>query len=90
MTITYEVKAQFDVEALSGYAEIRERFEQSFQDFVSHKKLLAAQAVLRDEIQSANIANNSDFIKAVAARVDEESIIEKRYIFLSLNSEALV
>jgi hypothetical protein len=33
---------------------------------------------------------NPDFIQAIANRVDDEAILEKRYVFLSVNPKALV
>ncbi|HEY9744949.1 MAG TPA: hypothetical protein V6C99_01890 [Oculatellaceae cyanobacterium] len=91
MAITYEtLNTQFEVESMPNYAEIRDRFEQGFEEFVSAKKLAAVKAILPEEIPSETLVCNEDFIQAIAKRVDDEAILEKRYIFISVNPKALI
>lgn len=91
MTTMFETRTQFDVEAMPGYADIRARFEQNFQNFVDAKKLQAVHAVLKEEFTGTEkIVKNPDFIQAIANRVDDEALLEKRYIFISVNPQALI
>ena len=91
MTITYEtLNTRFEVESMSDYDEIRARFEQGFSGFVSAKKLAAVQDIVSEEITSETLVNNPDFIQAIANRVDDEALLEKRYVFISVNPKVLV
>lgn len=91
MAITYEtLTKRFEVESMSNYEEIRARFEQGFSGFVTAKKLEAVKAILPEEITHETLVKNPDFIQAIANRVDDEAMLEKRYIFISLNPKALI
>lgn len=91
MTITYEtLHTRFEVESLPGYEEIRARFEQGFSGFVSAKKLAAVKAIISEEITSETLVKNPDFAQAIANRVDDEALLEKRYVFISVNPKALL
>ncbi len=91
MAITYEThNVRFEVESMSDYDEIRARFEQGFSGFVAAKKLEAVTAIISDEIPSETLVKNPDFIQAIANRVDDEALLEKRYVFISVNPKALV
>lgn len=91
MAITYEtLNTRFEVESMPNYEDVRARFEQGFGGFISAKKLAAVQAVLPEEIQSETLVKNPDFIQAIANRVDDEAVLEKRYVFISVNPQVLV
>ena len=83
--MTIDHKALLNVEALPEYAETRQRFEAGFGRFVTLKKEQAVCLLLPQELSSETLVRNLDFIQAIASRVDDEAILEKRYIFLSLN-----
>lgn len=89
MTMTIDSrKVHFDVETMADYAGIRQRFEEGFAAFVNSTTLAAARAVLRDELpQAETLVDNSDFVHLVAGRIDEEALLEKRYIFISVNPQ---
>lgn len=90
MTTVHEIQTCFNVESMPGYLEIRERFEKSFESFEEKKKVQAVIAALKDELPEWQVANNPAFINAIAANVDEEALLEKRFIFLSVNPQAFV
>lgn len=86
MTITMETyEIAVDVESIAGYEDMRRRFMDGFEAFVNQKKLDGARKVLRDELGESVLAKNEDFVQAVAAQVNDEALIEKPYIFLSVN-----
>lgn len=91
MVTTYEtLNTRFEVESMPDYNDIRARFEQGFSGFVFAKKLEAVKAILPEEITHETLVKNPDFIQAIARRVDDEALLEKRYIFISVNPMALV
>jgi hypothetical protein len=91
MVTTYEtLNTRFEVESMPDYDDIRARFEHGFSGFVAAKKLEAVKAILPEEIPNETLVRNPDFIEAIAGRVDDEALLEKRYVFISLNPEALV
>lgn len=91
MTIAYDtLRTCLDVCAMPDFEGISRRFLQGFGSFITAKKYQAVRAVLKEEIQHSALSNNPDFISAIVNRMDDESVLEKRYIFLSLNSQALV
>ena len=57
---------------------------------MTSKTLKAASTVLQEELQHETLVKNPDFVQAVARRIDEEALLEKRYIFISVNPQALV
>lgn len=91
MTIAYDsLRTHFDVCAMPDFEGISRRFLQGFESFITAKKYQAVRAVLKDEIQQSRLSNNPDFINAIVNRMDDESVLEKRYIFISVNPQALV
>lgn len=76
-----------EIEKLPEYEGTRHRFEEGFHRFVTLKKEEAVRLVLREEVPSESLVKNPDFIDAIVNNVEDEAIVEKRYIFLSLNPE---
>lgn len=89
MSTTYELKTRFEVEAMPDYESVSRRFLEGFNRFAMAKKTAAARAVLKTEITHETLVRNPDFIDAIARRVEDEALLEKRYIFLSVNPEAV-
>jgi hypothetical protein len=91
MTTAYEtLHTHFDIGSMADYEGISRRFLQGFDGFVTAKKYQAVRAVLKEEIQHETLVNNPDFINAIVNRMDDESVLEKRYVFISVNPQALV
>ncbi len=91
MTAAYDtLRTHFDVQAMPDIEGISRRFLQGFGAFITAKKYQAVRAVLKEEIQNESLKKNPDFINAIVNRMDDESVLEKRYIFISLNSQASV
>lgn len=90
MTTTYNaVKARFDVESLPDYEGVSRRFLGDFQAFVAAKKDQAVQRYLKDELpEGSGLTQDPDFVAAVVRNLDEEGLLEKPYIFISINPEA--
>lgn len=88
MSTTYELKTRFDVEAMPDYESVSRRFLEGFTRFAEAKKLDGVRAVLKTEITHETLVRNPDFIQAIAGRVADEALLEKRYIFISVNPEA--
>lgn len=88
MTTAYEVmSAQFDVLALADYEAVSRRFQEGYPAFVASKKYQSVCQVVKEDVQLDALKNNLDFINAIVQRMDDESILEKSYIFLSLNPQ---
>jgi hypothetical protein len=88
MATTYHALTTFNVaelENLPEYEGTSQRFMEAFPPFVMLKKEQAVRALLKEEIPSETLVKNPDFIAAIACRVEDEALVEKRYIFLSLN-----
>ncbi len=79
-----------NLEALPEYDGTRRRFEEGFFRFVSLKKDQAARIVLTEEAPGETVVKNPDFIAAVASRVPDDAVVEKRYVFLAFNPEYLL
>lgn len=91
MTIAYEtLRTHFDMNAMTDYEGISQRFLQGFDSFVTAKKYQAVCAVLKEDIQHETLVKNPDFVTAIVNRMDDEAVLEKRYIFLSVNPQALI
>jgi len=91
MTTAYDtLHTHFDVLTMPDYEGISRRFLQGFEGFVSAKKYQAVRAILREEVQHETLVKNPELIEAIVNRLDEEAIMEKRYIFISVNPKALV
>lgn len=91
MTTAYDtLHTHFDVLDMPDYEGISRRFRQSFESFVMAKKYQGVRTILRDEVQHETLVKNPEFIQAIVNRVDEEALLEKRFIFISVNTEALV
>jgi hypothetical protein len=89
---TLSLITHFDMnvlETMVDYDGIRQRFAQGFERFVAAKKYQAVCALLPDEIQNECLVKSPNFIQAVTHRVDDEALLEKRYIFLSVNPQAV-
>jgi hypothetical protein len=80
----------FDVLSMPDYDGISRRFQQSFESFVTAKKYQAVRAILREEVQHESLVKNPELIQAIVNRVDEEALLEKRFIFISVNTHAPV
>lgn len=91
MTTVYDtMNTHFDVLAMPDYEGISRRFLQGFESFVTAKKYQAARDILREDVRHETLVKNPDFIDAIVKRMDDEALLEKRYIFISLNPKALV
>ena len=91
MTTAYEtLRTHFDIGSMADYEGISRRFLQGFDGFVAAKKFQAVQAIVKEEMMSETLVKNPDFISAIVNRMDDDAILEKRYIFLSVNPQALV
>jgi len=89
MTTAYDtLRTHFDVHTMPDFEGVSRRFLQGFEAFITAKKYQAVRAVLNDEIQHEALRKNPDFITAIVNRMDDESVLEKRYIFISLNPQA--
>ncbi len=88
MTMTIESHTiAMDIESIADYEGIRSRFLQDFEAFVQAKKAQAVEKVLQNEIRHETLRNNPDFVQAIINRISDEAVIEKPYIFLSINSK---
>ncbi|HEY9687251.1 MAG TPA: hypothetical protein V6C52_09770 [Coleofasciculaceae cyanobacterium] len=88
MATTYHALTTFNVnelENLPEYEGTSQRFLEGFPPFVMLKKEQAVRTLLKEEIPNETLVKNPDFIAAIANRVVDEALVEKRYIFLSLN-----
>ncbi len=91
MSTAYDtLHTHFDVLEMPEYEEVSRRFRQGFEGFVMAKKYQAVRAILREEVQHETLVKNPEFIQALVNRVDEEALQEKRFIFISVNTEAAV
>jgi hypothetical protein len=89
-TLSHSLTTQFDVESMHDYDGIRQRFLQGFDGFAAAKKYQAVRAVLPEEVPNETLVRNPDFVQAIVRCVDDEALLEKRYIFLSLNPQAVL
>lgn len=91
MTTSYHtLTTHFDIESMPDYEGIRQRFLQGFDSFVAAKKYQAVRAVLQDETSSQTLASNPGFVADIVRHVDDEALLEKPYIFLSVTPTAMV
>ncbi len=91
MTTVYDtMNTHFDVLSMPDYEGISRRFLQGFEPFVTAKKYQAARDVIKEDVCLETLVKNPDFIDAIVKRVDDEAVLEKRYIFISVNPNALV
>lgn len=91
MTTAYDtLHTHFDVLEMPDFEGISRRFRQGFEGFVMAKKYQAVRAILREEVQHETLVKNPEFIQAMVNRVDEEALLEKRFIFISVNTEVPV
>jgi hypothetical protein len=90
MSTVYDtMNTHFDVLTMPDYEGISRRFLQGFESFVSAKKYQAARDILREDVRHETLVKNPDFIEAIVKRMDDEALLEKRFIFISLNPQAL-
>ena len=86
MSTAYDtLHTHFDVFNMPDFDEISRRIQQGYASFVTAKKYQAVRALLREEIQPESLAHNPEFIQAIVSCLDEEGLLEKRNIFLSVN-----
>jgi hypothetical protein len=90
MSVYDTIHTHFDVFSMPDYEGVSRRFQQGFESFVTAKKYQAVRAILREEVQHETLVKNPEFIQAIVNRVDEEALLEKRFIFISVNTNALV
>jgi len=91
MSTAYDtLYTHFDVLSMPDYDGISRRFQQGFESFVTAKKYQAVRAILREEVQHETLVKNPELIQAIVNRVDEEALLEKRFIFISVNTQAPV
>lgn len=88
-TVYNTMNTHFDVFAMPDYEGVSRRFLQGFESFVSAKKYQAARDILREDVRHETLVKNPDFIEAIVKQMDDEALLEKRYIFISLNPQAL-
>lgn len=92
MSTTFDtIHTHFNVYDMPDYEDISRRFLQGFQSFITAKKYQAVQTVLKQEIlHDTTLTQNPSFVTAIVNRMDDESVLEKRYIFISVNPQAMV
>ncbi len=91
MSTVYDtMNTHFDVLAMPDYEAVSRRFLQGFQPFVTAKKYQAVRAVLREDVRHEALVKNPDFIDAIVQQMDDEAVLEKRYIFLSVKPQSAV
>lgn len=83
-------KNRFDVETMSDYTGIRQRFIQGFADFIITKKQEAIHRILSDEILNETLVNCRNFSAAILRCLENEALAEQRFIFLSVNPKMLI
>ncbi len=84
-----KLNAPIDVQAIPNFEDIKQRFEKSFQAFVQDKKYTAAAEAIRDEFGKESLVQNEDFVNRVVDHMDDETLVEKRFVFISVNQEYL-
>lgn len=89
-TIYDTMNTSFDVHGMTDFEGISRRFLHGFEPFVTAKKYQAARAVLQEDVQMESLVKNPDFIDAIVKRMDDEAVLEKRYIFISVNASVSV
>ena len=70
---------------MADYEGVSRRFQEGFSAFEWERRMTAAAKVLATEITHETLVRNPDFIAQVAGRIDEEALLEKRYVFISVN-----
>jgi hypothetical protein len=92
MSIQYSHNSviQFALESLPEYPSIRERFLSGFNSLVLDKKHEAVQQALPTEINNTVLLHCPSFKAAVIKQLDNEALLEKPYIFISLNAKTLL
>jgi len=91
MTTAIETKfTAASIEAMPDFEGISRRFLQDFEAFVQQKKVSAVKAVLKQELSASVLSESENLVQAIVANLDEEALLEKRYIFLSVNAQCLV
>jgi len=92
MSILYSHNSliQFALESLPEYPSIRERFLNGFESFVLTKKNEAVQKALPQEMNNLLLLHCPNFKKAVINQLDCEALLEKPYIFISVNAKTLL
>jgi hypothetical protein len=90
MTCFQNSLIQLALESLPEYAAVRDRFLKDFENFVSFKKHEAVRRILLEEVASATVANCLDFQAAVIQHLDNEALLEKQSMVLSLSSKTLI
>ena len=80
-----------DVSKCPDFEHIKARFEDSFYDFVMAKKRAAAIDAIRDEFGDSPMADrfigDEGFLQSVTDKMDNDALVEKRFVFLSVNPE---
>ncbi len=85
--MTKTLTPEINIDAIADHEDIERRFTGSFDEFVRSKKLTAAVEAAHSELSGTKIAHNEDFIGRIAEAIDDEAIVEKRFIFISVNRE---
>jgi hypothetical protein len=71
---------EFEIEDSTG---IGERFLESFGQFIQEKKTAAVTELLKEEFP--HLAGDNNFVEKVAAKLGDDIMEEKRFVFLVLN-----
>lgn len=87
--IEKKLDSVIDVNSIPDFESVKQRFEDSFQAFVRDKKYTAAAEAIREEFGKESLVRNEDFVNQVADRIEDEALVEKRFVFISVNQEYL-
>lgn len=74
-----------DITTLDEYELIADRFQEGFEAFVQDKLMEATKDVISQEWGHPAFAANEDFMQSVIDRIDRSALLEKRFVFVSLN-----
>lgn len=87
--MTETLTPEINIHAIPDAENIERRFKDSFDAFVRDAKRTAAVETIHRELTDLQVLKNEHFIDQVAQTIDDEALIEKRFIFISVNREYL-
>lgn len=77
-------------ERLDEYEDVSARFLRAFESFTARKRERAVDEVILAEFGPSRLSNSRHFAKQVETHVDDEALIEKPVVFVSINPKMLV
>lgn len=78
------------LEQLPEFDSVRERFETEFPAFVREQKIKAVIEALQEELGAASTLQMPKLVSDVMKRLDDTALIEKPYVFISVNPKVLI